>query len=846
MSNTKDLNYNLYLQTKQPITLTGIPNYIFDTSATSVTLGGTNDTDNKLSFNYTTITENIQLETDLSSGIIDISHGVYFLHDLISDISNQIKTIHPTSSVKEKDNNIEFNDISNNVNLNVITQNEIDYNNFLIVEKNENEKRTLTYKKKSQNNEKAYSVFLRPTTRDITLFGLPNKIFAVPKDKSIIQIKKNEQLFFRYICTEGNLDIVPTGEYNNISRIDEGDYFIQDFERMLEKSFNTQLSFTGKGIEFDTINKDTLVSFHTDENDTVTSQIFNTSQVSLNSISKLMTINNYNTLENRILTPLYLSNTSDIYIRTNKVCFESSEPYSNFNFYTVTDDDNNGFYTITTQSGYYFAFDNIDISNNFYYKAYENSLQSLRIINNKEYLFIAGTIHLFVKGDFGSINIITNRIGSSVYNTTVNGLTYSSITNFINGSIQGSAIQETGRFRFEELTQDISLSVMTTILGDYNDHDFLFNLTTSDTKNILEILSGTTVIQENVFYNKNINTVIIPETVITIESSFPDNPIENILFTTNTLNTTNPFNDSISQDISFVIFDISNNIYYKSSQTRQEILNDISVNLTGSTLAQYSLLEKFGIQKAKLIDIGYTDVSLNLIGINDISYTFINKNLDFTGTTPIIEENEFKNLDISSVNFHSSINTIKQSAFEKNKIVNVDLSNSSITDISNNAFKDNLITSLDLTNCINLTSLGNGSFYNNSIITLDLTTCTNLTKIDDYCFYKCPIETLLLPSSLNYIGKYAFAYNKITSLTIPTSVNTIDEGAFAFGNIEILNISNSVGLENISENAFINNKLQTLNFPYTMKIINNYAFADNDISSISFNSSLKTFNYGSF
>jgi len=848
MSNTKDFNYKVYLQTKdqEPITLTGIPQYIFDISTTSITLGGTKYNDNKLEFNYTTITENIEIETDLSSGKIDLSHGVFFVHDIIEDISSQFFHIDPSSSVSitEDGKKIEFNDISNNVNFNVITQNDIDFYNFTLSTHEEN-KKTITYNKETRNNKRGYSVFLKPTKRDITLFGLPNTIFAVPRKDSIIQVNKNEQLFLRYLATDGILDIVPTGEYNNISRIDEGDYFIQDFNRIVEKSFNTNSKYTGKGIEFNTINKDTLVSFHTQDNDIVTPTIFNTEQLELNSISKIMPINNYNSLQNEIPTPKYLNEVTDIYIRSNKVCFDTNTTYSKFNFYTITDE-NNGRYTLTTQSGYSFAFNNYHVGNIFYYNAGEYSIQTAKIVNGNEYIFISGTINIFIKGDFGSIDIFSNRIGSNIINTTTNGITYSSISNFLNNNIQASVIQETNKFKYNELINDISSSVLTTILTDYGDQEFLYNFQTILNNYTLEIENGTNKIGPSVFYNKNIKTINIPESVIEIDSSFPNNPVENILITTNTTKLTNIFNDQISNDISFAIFDICNNIYYKSSQTRSEIINDMSVNLTGSTLAQYSLLEKFGIQKAKLIDIGYTDVSLGLIGINDISYTLINKDISYTNVTRIIKENEFNNLDISSIRFDLSINHIQTSAFENNKIKTIDLSGTEIIDISTNAFRNNLSTSIDLTNCLNLLTIGNSSFYNNNLTILDLTTCINLTRIENYAFYKNSIHTLLLPPSINYIGKYAFAYNDLSNITITNNITTIEEGAFAFNNLETINLTNATGIVNINKYTFMSNNIIDLVFPYTIKNIYDHAFADNDISSISFNSSLKTINYGSF
>ena len=104
----------------------------------------------------------------------------------------------------------------------------------------------LTLARKGRNNEKGYVVYLKPTKNDIILQGLPNSIFAVPENNTTIKIKKGERLYFRYINTEGKLDFVSTGQLDNIARVTEGDYFINDFVNNLIKQFDKLL---GYGIE---------------------------------------------------------------------------------------------------------------------------------------------------------------------------------------------------------------------------------------------------------------------------------------------------------------------------------------------------------------------------------------------------------------------------------------------------------------------------------------------------------------------------------------------------------------------------------------------------------------------
>lgn len=143
------------------------------------------------------------------------------------------------------------------------------------------------------------------------------------------------------------------------------------------------------------------------------------------------------------------------------------------------------------------------------------------------------------------------------------------------------------------------------------------------------------------------------------------------------------------------------------------------------------------------------------------------------------------NIDITSVVFPKTLETIGTSAFTSMLITNLDFSNfTSLTRISDDAFYGNVISNIDFTNTPNLQSIGAWTFDNNSLVNLDLRTSTSLKALYPGAFKNNNIFSLYLPnsSSLKTIRYEAFEYNKITKVTIPASVVTIEAEAFKDNN----------------------------------------------------------------
>ena len=86
-----------------------------------------------------------------------------------------------------------------------------------------------------------------------------------------------------------------------------------------------------------------------------------------------------------------------------------------------------------------------------------NSLQEKVIItdnsgNEHEYLFISGTIELYVNDDFGNIDMYGFRQGSLNIITTQNALVYGSLNNLItNNKVDETSIQNSNIFTYSEL-----------------------------------------------------------------------------------------------------------------------------------------------------------------------------------------------------------------------------------------------------------------------------------------------------------------------------------------------------------------------------------------------------------
>jgi hypothetical protein len=121
-----------------------------------------------------------------------------------------------------------------------------------------------------------------------------------------------------------------------------------------------------------------------------------------------------------------------------------------------------------------------------------------------------------------------------------------------------------------------------------------------------------------------------------------------------------------------------------------------------------------------------------------------------------------------------------------------------------------------------------------------------VTHIANDAFSSMGIYTMVLPNSLETIGKNAFSYNSLSEVTIPNSVLLIGNNAFSHNSLSEITLSDSVLL--IGDNAFqYNYRLSQVILGNGIKTIGEYAFSHCDsLEKIILPDSITTVNEGVF
>ncbi len=128
---------------------------------------------------------------------------------------------------------------------------------------------------------------------------------------------------------------------------------------------------------------------------------------------------------------------------------------------------------------------------------------------------------------------------------------------------------------------------------------------------------------------------------------------------------------------------------------------------------------------------------------------------------------------VTKVELPNSVKIINENAFSSTSLTTINLSG--VEKIQRAAFGATLLSSVDLTG---LKTIENSVFENCSYLT-DVTFDNELDSIKSYAFGKCPIEKIVFPSTLTYIGYEAFKSCKsLTTVSFPKSLTYIGYGAF--------------------------------------------------------------------
>jgi len=108
-------------------------------------------------------------------------------------------------------------------------------------------------------------------------------------------------------------------------------------------------------------------------------------------------------------------------------------------------------------------------------------------------------------------------------------------------------------------------------------------------------------------------------------------------------------------------------------------------------------------------------------------------------------------------------------------------------------------------------SIGNGAF--NAVTTLTsviFETGSQLTTIGSNAFRRTSLTSIILPSSVTLIGFSAFRYTALTSIVIPASLTTLNADAFAFTSLTSISIEDGNTHFRVENNLLIRNSDQTV------------------------------------
>lgn len=270
---------------------------------------------------------------------------------------------------------------------------------------------------------------------------------------------------------------------------------------------------------------------------------------------------------------------------------------------------------------------------------------------------------------------------------------------------------------------------------------------------------------------------------------------------------------------SYVKYD---NLYYKIGKN----LNGVSgVYLYDTKTISYSNSKHIRSDLESKILILVDSVKNYMTSIKSDYSTVMPKNLIVSEGITNIGLSAFLDCNsLTNVQLPSTLRSIEPKAFAKTNIETIDIPNS-VTDIGKAAFaRCTNLKSINISE--NLTSLGDQVFQGTmSLNELDLSK-TKLTTISYGLINDSNVKKVILPNTINSIGKVAFyKCEKLDNIIIPDSVKSIGNSAFMqCKSLESIVIPDSV--TTILSQAFDNcSALTSINIPNSVTNIGSNAFA---------------------
>ena len=210
----------------------------------------------------------------------------------------------------------------------------------------------------------------------------------------------------------------------------------------------------------------------------------------------------------------------------------------------------------------------------------------------------------------------------------------------------------------------------------------------------------------------------------------------------------------------------------------------------------------------------------------------------FTDQLSEIKNNAFQGCtSLFQVSLGNNVQTIGDAAFQNCSSLTEFSFGSGLKSLGKGVINGTKISSIVLPN--SLVKIGHHAFANCNQLS-SVTFGNALTHIENNAFEKTSISTIVFPNTLLKIGDKAFAdCTNLHGITFGNSLEIIGSKAFEGTNLEALSLPNS--LIEIADGAFFDcTKLQSISFGSRLKKIGNASFARTGLSKIDFPNSLLT------
>lgn len=201
------------------------------------------------------------------------------------------------------------------------------------------------------------------------------------------------------------------------------------------------------------------------------------------------------------------------------------------------------------------------------------------------------------------------------------------------------------------------------------------------------------------------------------------------------------------------------------------------------------------------------------------------KTVRFPENLKTIEEDAFRENNLSTLELPNELEYIGNSAFNGNQLIELKMPNS-IKELGFGVFSLNLLEKVELSK--SLTEIANGTFSRNIHLKhIDLH--EGITTIGASAFTGAPLKEIQIPSTVVEIKTRAFSANRLENIKIPGTVKKIDSKAFEqnkkFRTLKNVDLRN--GIEEIGNNAFGDGLITEANLPKSLVKIGDSAFKGN-------------------